>query len=346
MAERVAARHDPDLTATIVRRTPLYYRDRAGSGSERPAFVRAGSSLALVADGIAVLQDNANYLALIDRTNVDAVAVELPPGPGGHRVFDKDHEDSDHKLDLEACATLPGENLLVAFGSGSKPTREWVITVDWRDNDPPATVLYEAHVLFERLRQETAFAGSELNVEGAVFVDARRIRLFQRGNGEPRGDLQPVDATADLDWAALLAHLEQPDQVEPPPLQNIVQYQLGELDAVRLTLNDVILFSASAEASGDAKHDGRIAGSVLGVIDDQGARWTHLVFAGGEPLEAKLEGLTLVADNPYHVFFVTDGDDDDTPSELFEADLTGPWYRAADAGQERRDSAQHGRRMD
>ena len=118
MAERIIARHDPDLTATIVRRTPMYYRDAADPGSERPAFVRAGSSLAQVAGGLAVLQDDANYLALIDRNSVDAVAVELPRGPEGHRVFDKQHADREHKLDLEACATLPGEDLLVAFGRG------------------------------------------------------------------------------------------------------------------------------------------------------------------------------------------------------------------------------------
>lgn len=338
MAERIIARHDPDLAATIVRRTPMYYRDAADPGSERPAFVRAGSSLAQVAGGLAVLQDDANYLALIDRNSVDAVAVELPRGPDGHRVFDTQHAAREHKLDLEACAALPGEDLLVAFGSGSEPSREWVITVDWRGDDAPTTTLYEAHRLFDRLRSEQEFAGSELNVEGAVFVDAEHIRLFQRGNGKPRGDLQPVDATADLDWAALMAHLERPEQAAPPAPQNITQYCLGQIDGVRLTFSDAelvgdtIVFSASAEASDDSQHDGRIAGSVLGLIDAHGARWTRLVFDEGGTFDAKIEGLTLAADNPYRAFFVTDGDDADTPSELFEAELAGPWYPARGPG--------------
>ena len=334
MTACIIARHDPELTATIVRHTPLYYRDRAAPDSERPPFVRAGSSLARVRAGLAVLQDDANYLALIDRARVDAIAVALPAGPDGHRVFDQEHADRSHKLDLEACASPPGMDLLVAFGSGSEPSREWVITVDWRGTDEPETTLYSAHVLYESLRRAHAFAGSELNVEGAVFVDGEHIRLFQRGNGRPRDDLEPVDATADLEWPALLAHLAQPDRIAPPPLQNIVQFRLGEVDGVRLTFSDAelagdaVLFSASAEASGDAHHDGGVAGSVLGVIDASETRWTRLVFAEGGSFDAKLEGLTLAEDDPYRAYFVIDGDDAQTPSELFEAELAGPWYRA------------------
>ncbi len=333
MSEQITARHDPALSATVVRHTPLYYRDVIGHG-ERPPFVRAGSSLARLVDGLAVLQDDANYLALIDRNSVEAEALELPAGPGGHRVFDKDHADRGHKLDLEACATLPGADadLLVAFGSGSEPSREWVIIVDWQGADGPRTALYHAQALYDALRREHAFAGSELNVEGAVFIAADRIRLFQRGNGKPRGDLQPVDATGDLDWPALMAYLDMPDRVGPPPLSNVVQYRLGELDGVRLTFSDadlvgdVMLFSASAEDSGEAGRDGRIAGSVLGVIDKQGARWTRLIGADGGSFKAKIEGLSLAPDDPHHAYFVTDDDDADAPSELFEARLAGPWY--------------------
>ena len=333
MSEQITARHDPALSATVVRHTPLYYRDVIGPGSERPPFVRAGSSLARLVDGLAVIQDDANYLALIDRNSVEAEALELPAGHGGHRVFDKDHADRGHKLDLEACATLPGAktDLLVAFGSGSQPSREWVIIVDWQGGGP-TTALYHAHALYDAVRREHVFAGSELNIEGAVFVGPHHIRLFQRGNGKPRGDLQPVDATGDLDWPALKAYLEQPERIGPPPLSNVVQYRLGELDGVRLTFSDaelvgdVMLFSASAEDSGDAGRDGRIAGSVLGVIDNEGARWARLVGSDGGAFKAKIEGLSLAPDDPHHAYFVTDDDDADAPSELFEARLDGPWY--------------------
>ena len=72
ISEQITARHDPALNATVVRHTPLYDRNVIGPGSERPPFVRAGSSLARLVDGLAVLQDDANYLALIDRKSVEA----------------------------------------------------------------------------------------------------------------------------------------------------------------------------------------------------------------------------------------------------------------------------------
>lgn len=335
MTYLTTARKDTTLNARVARSTPLYYDDDPQASVDLPPYVRAASSLALFADRIAVVADDANFIALIDPATRRAGCIPLPAGRGGEREFDDEHGNKRWKLDLEACVTVPDAagQMLVAFGSGSKPEREWVVVVPGRGEAESGLNVYEARALYAALRDERAFAGSELNVEGAVFLGDDTLRLFQRGNGEPHDGVQPVDATCDLQWSALWAHIQAPEGAAPPALQNIVQYELGELDGVRLSFSDaeavagVILYSASAEATSGGSGDGRVAGSVLGVIDPTGAaRWAELIDEDGSAFGGKVEGLSAGHDNPNRLYFVTDMDDPDEPSKLYEVDLSGPWY--------------------
>jgi hypothetical protein len=332
MIRHITARHDPALQAKIVRRTPLYYDDDPAEDLERPPYVRAGSSLTCIADYVAVVQDNTNFVALIDVTRGRAISLPLPAGPDGDRVFDAEHGNKRHKFDLEACMSIPGDDgpLLVAFGSGSTPERERIVVVNWRDGVQPKAQVYDGGAFYEKLRATHDFAGSELNVEGVVYLGNERIRLFQRGNGTPQDGVQPVDATCDLIWPALWRHLQAP-HTPPPQPQDVVQYRLGDLRGHRLNFSDaeavsnVILYSASAEASSQAGRDGVIAGSVLGVIDASGARYARLTSEDEDEFEEKIEGLSIGLGDPYHAYFVVD-DDKDEPSALFEVELSGPWY--------------------
>jgi hypothetical protein len=337
---RTVKAHKADvLTANIVGSSPLLY-DRMDEGEdgqveEYPDHVRAASALVRLIDRFALVQDDANFLGLVDPDTHEVRGVPLPPAPDGARVHDKQRGNVTNKLDLEACASDPGANeeYLVAFGSGSYKTAEWIVTVDWQDKDhdgKPDTRLIETPAFHGRLRQNRAFAGSGLNVEGAVFMGPERLRLFQRGNAEPRGDLAPVDATGDLSWPALKAHLADPIGTPPPTVENVIQYELGELHGVRLTFSDaealdegVMLFSASAEN----EDTGDTVGSVLGIIDADGeARWAELLGEDGEPFTGKVEGLSRKPGEKDHVYFVIDSDDADQASRIYEADLDGPWY--------------------
>ncbi|MFB6098143.1 MAG: hypothetical protein ABEK84_03335, partial [Salinibacter sp.] len=307
MAHTVQAVHDEALACHVVRSSPLTYDDAPHPEVEdRPPHVRAASSLVLLVDRYAIVQDDANFLALIDPDSHEVESHPLPAGPKGLRVFDYDEGTGHHKLDLEACAVVPGtdERLLVAFGSGSAENREWIVTVDWRgDGAEPDTNLMEAPDFYRHLREQTDFSGSGLNVEGAIFVDEDRLRLFQRGNAEPTDALDPVDATGDLRWSALAAHLDVPDEHPPPELTDVVQYDLGTLHDVRLTFSDAVrydgavLFSASAED----ETTGDVVGSVLGVIDETRARLAELFDEDGTPFEGKVEGLSVHPDHPDRV---------------------------------------------
>ena len=339
---KVVSSEDPALSARIVRRVPMHYADGADEATDRPAFVRAASSMAWIGDRIALIQDDVNFVALVEPQTGLAHAIALPTGKDGKRQFDDGRGTKKYKFDLEAMARVPvtGGSLLVAFGSGSRKRRENVMTLHFPvraskpgSREPSIVPLPD---LYAALRAESAFAGSEMNIEGALYVDGM-IRLFGRGNGEASDVLHPLDATCDLEWAVLCAHIEAPEQAPLPDITRITQYQLGEINGVRLGFTDAIpverrrvMYSAAAEASKNASDDGAVVGSALGVIPNdrrQPARWTAIRDEAGKLFEGKVEGLVLDPGDPSRALVVIDVDDFARPSELCEIALTGPWWK-------------------
>jgi hypothetical protein len=323
MTDHFRAIEEPRWKARVIARHEMTYRDGPSDKDDRPPHVRAASGLSAFREWIAVIQDDANWLALID-ADQQVTAVPLPPSTKGDRVFSEKRGNQGDKYDLEACVAVgSGDNLeLVGFSSGSRE-RDWVLRVREDNSGRLGAAFVEAPAFYAAMRKNKAFSGAGLNIEGALALDHDRIRLFQRGNAEPCGGFEPTDATADFSWAALCEHLTTPERRSPPPFSNLRTYDLGTLDGVRLTFSDAehlanerVLFSASAEDP----ESGIIKGSVLGIIEAAGdARWTHLSDEEGEPFKGKIEGLTVDAKDRRKVFFVIDDDDEDTPSRIFHA---------------------------
>jgi hypothetical protein len=328
---RVVARRDEGLGARVVRHVPLLYTEGADDALDRPAHVRAGSGLAWIGDALAVVQDDANFVALVNAATGRAAALPLPTGKGGLRQFDDGRGNKRHKLDLEACTAVPdgrGGVTLVAFGSGSTAARDWILRVEGIGGAEPRVDLREAPGFYALLRQAHDFAGGELNVEGAAWRD-ERIVLLNRGNGAAVDDRLAVDAVCEVDWEALRAHL---DEDGPPPApQSIIQYDLGTIGGSRLSFTDAaamggaLLYTATAEDSPNTVDDGPVAGSALGVIGADGeARWTELRDADGGRFDGKVEGLAR-GPRPGTLYVVVDRDDPHHPSHLCEVELGGDW---------------------
>jgi hypothetical protein len=321
----IVAREDPSLGARVRSRRALFYAEGALEAHDRPAHVRAGSGLAWLGQHLVVVQDDASFLAVVDPRDATARAVPLPAGPGGARQFDDTRGTKQWKLDLEACVALDG--VLLAFGSGSTAQREQIVVARGLEGLAPTLDVVSAGGLYAALRAEVAFAGSELNLEGAAAL-GDDVVLVQRGNGAPRGGLTPVDATCRVDRAALLSYLADPTS-GPPPLREVTPADLGAIDGVRLTFTDAaagpdgaLWFLAAAEASADTYHDGVVVGVALGIIDRTGAaRWTRLLDEAGGPLLDKAEGLAL---EDGHAWIVLDKDDPLAPSELCRVELSPP----------------------
>lgn len=320
---------DPALTAIVQRCMPLFYPTGADLVLDRPAHVRAGSSLSWFGARLALVQDDANFLVLIDPESFDVETITLPAGEAGLRQFDDQRGNKRFKLDLEACTTVPAPDgeLLLAFGSGSTARREQILIVS--GSGACEFTLQHAQKLYTQLRACTVFAGSELNIEGAIFQDGY-IRLLNRGNGSPQGGLLPVSAIADLSWDELSSYLYDPENKHPPQLHNIRRYDLGTLNRLNLTFTDAtvtqqgILFSAAAEDSPDATSDGIVTGSALGILDHE-PRWIELRTPDEALFMGKVEGICASREDEKRLFLVVDTDDPTLPCELCEVELSGPW---------------------
>jgi hypothetical protein len=274
---------------------------------------------------LAVVQDDALFLALIEPRTAKVTATVLPAGPEGARLFDDTLGNKAHKLDLEAALVLGGG--LYAFGSGSTHARELVVVV--RLGDAPVAEVVPAHGLYRALREHTDFSGSELNIEGAVLV-GDEVVLVQRGNGREREGIEPANATARLDARKLVDYLKSGDRMPPPPLQRITRFELGSVAGVGLSFTDVaargdrLFYLAAAENSPDTVQDGVVVGTELGVIEPDGrVRSATILAENGAPFTGKAEGLALGRDDPTQAFVVLDPDDPAVPTELCQLQLSG-----------------------
>ncbi len=338
----IHAQLDPALLVHLVRQVPLRYTAGAEHAFDRPAHVRAGSGLAWVGERLAVVQDDANFIALVDPATGFATSVVLPAGADGMRQFDVGRGNKKHKFDLEALVSIdePEGPMLLAIGSGSSKRRERVVTVQRAGETDETLALIEAPALYKVLREATDFAGSDMNIEGAVLI-GDMLRLFARGNGAVSKHRVPVDATCDVDWPSVRAYLAAPNELSPPTPKRIRQYSLGEANGVRLTFTDaalawgdrsarpLILYTAAAEGSPDSRRDGEVAGSAIGVLDARGdatvLRYALIRDPQGALLPLKVEGIACGRADERQVYVVLDVDNPEAPSMLCELRLDGPW---------------------
>lgn len=315
---------DPGLAAIVRSQIPLLYADGADMATDRPAHVRAASGLARLNGEIALIQDDASFIAIVDPESGRARAIPLPAAADGVRQFHKTRGNKHDKLDLEACVVV--DDTLLAFGSGSLLKRE--VVVGLRLDEGPDVRVVQASALYATLRGQTRFAGSEMNIEAAVVV-GDRLRLFSRGNGRASDSQQAVNASCDVELRQLLAHLETPDHLPAPTPMNVIVYELGILEGVPLgitdatTLGNRVIYAAAAESSPNAIDDGAVVGSAIGILEASGAaRWAPVMQPSGALFAGKIEGILIVDER---MLAVIDMDDPDVPSELCVLELRGPW---------------------
>jgi hypothetical protein len=321
----IPGRLDGGLSARIVRCEPLVYAEGASLELDRPAHVRAASGIASVGGELWIVQDDASFIA-VRRADGRVDAITLPAGPGGRRRFETALGNKNDKLDLESAVEVEigGAPYVLGIGSGSLPARERIAIADVRGR---SARLFDASALYARLRANRAFAGSELNVEGAVVIDGA-LRLFQRGNGAPRDGIVAVNATCDVPLEAFVSWIEGGDVVPEPT--NVRRYDLGAERGVMYGFTDATVIGgrvfvvAGAEDSPDVVQDGEVLGTRIGVIDGDGVRFATLLDPDGRPSLAKVEGIAPSTE-PGRLHAVTDLDDPDAPSLLCELELSGDW---------------------
>ena len=315
----------PAPACRVLSRHKLFYELGADARSDRPAHVRAGSGCAFVdlpgqGRRLAVVQDDANVIALVDPKTGKVGYIELAAGAGGLRQFDKLRGNKIDKLDLESIASVvvDGKPALLCMGSGSTARREAFVLVTFGAGGPVVEEL-AAGAFFKGLHNQHSFSGDEPNVEGMV-VDGDRARFFNRGNGTGIAR----DAVGEVSCSALLKHLRDPLLHAPPSLTKVKAFDLGTVGGVRLTFTDATLhpdgrtlFLAAAEDSPNTYDDGDVKGTAIGVLNDDGS--VHIMplrDERGQPLTDKVEGIAIDPTNGRRAFVVVDKDDPTAPAEL------------------------------
>jgi hypothetical protein len=312
------------LSATLLDPRPLLFA-AADPARDLPGHVRAGSALRRWNERLVVVQDDVNALALLDEVSGVITPLTLPADAEGRRTFSASAADKAIKMDLEACVVLP-DGRLVALGSGSTARREHAVVVDGEH----MVRVVEGSAFYAGLHARRDFAGSELNLEGAL-VAGDALLLFQRGNGAPRAGLQPVNAIGELALAAFVAWL---DGGPAPTLVSVRQLDLGAAPGgVRFGFTDATLvpdgrvaFLAGAEDSPDSVLDGAVVGCRFGILDGEQIQLTEIVDAQGVPTRLKLEGLdwrTRRDDGSWELAVVADMDQPATPALLATLHVTG-----------------------
>lgn len=313
--------------AQVVGRWPLWYTDGPDPSLDRPAHVRAGSGLALWHGQLAVVQDDALFVGLVDFGHLAAgpppvKALTLPPGVQGARQFGGERPNKHHKPDLEAGVALPDGRLLL-IGSGSTPRRRAWYLID-QPADPVVVDRVDASEIYAKIETLPGALTSELNLEG-VALWRGRLWLAQRSNGTAIGTGPKEDALVSAELAAVLAWLDGSGVVPELCLERRVS--LGQLGGVRLTLTDLcgagdrLWWLAAAEDSPDAYSDGQVAGSVLGWLDDSGMHALPLLDEAGGPLRSKCEGLAVDPSDPRKLWAVVDCDNATIATELLQIAL-------------------------
>jgi hypothetical protein len=307
------------LTATLGTPRPLLYDHGAHPLEDLPAHVRAASSIRRQGNRLVILQDDVSALAVLYPSTGSTYPILLPAGPEGARVFDDARGNKKLKLDLEACIVLP-DGRLVAFGSGSSPQREKIVTV--APGKGAMAQQMSGGDLYAGLRVHSDARGARLNIEGAV-VQGEWLRLLQRGNGK-RG-FEPWNAILDVALDKFLGWL---DGRHPfPPVHRILEVHLGDLAGVPFGFTDAavtddgrVALIACAEDTDDPLIDGPVMGCRFGWLDadDQSVAMTDVVNGDGQLTHLKLEGIEVRTGSGTVFDVVADMDRGDEPAQIAE----------------------------
>lgn len=296
------------VATTLVRRLHV---DPAVHPRGRP-HISSASGLVIIGDWFYFVADDENHLIAVPKADVAGGELRMLPLCADGLPSD-DAERKRRKKDLELVFDVPADagapRRLVAWGSGSRPSRDvgYVMTLaadGGVEGDPLRVSLTPLHDL---LRTHTP----KLNIEaGLVLRD--ELHLFSRANATA-----PSNAWFRFDLHAVMDFLLGDGRGRDVPAVRHEALDLGRMGGVPIGISDATarddggcLLSASAEHSSDGYDDGRVEGSLL------------LAFATGGDVtwRAQLEGHHKVEgiafDGRGALWMTTDDDAPDVPSQL------------------------------
>ncbi|KOY88264.1 hypothetical protein AD998_17070 [bacterium 336/3] len=202
----------------------------------------AASGLVYYKQNLFVIADNSGFLYQYEMKTKKITHHALTENPQ-HFTPKQD------KLDFEAI-TKKGNELHI-FGSGSKRNRCQKFVFDLNSNE---TQNFDLTTLYDKITKDTKISEEELNIEGALYYK-KNLFLFQRGNGkEAKNGIIKVTSSQKISFK----------QIDLPKINNV---SASFTDAI--LVKDKIYFLASAEDSQSTYLDGKVLGSIFGVLNTE-----------------------------------------------------------------------------
>ncbi|GHA86235.1 DUF6929 family protein [Cognatilysobacter bugurensis] len=296
------------VATTLVRRLEV---DPASHPRGQP-HISSASGLAIIGGWFYFVADDENHLIAVPADDVEAGVLQMLP-LGDERLPDDDAERKRRKKDLELVFDVPAgasaPRMLVAWGSGSRPSRDvgyvMALAADGSLEGSPGRVCLAP--LHDLLRRHTA----ELNIEAGLVVGSE-LHLFSRASAKA-----PSNGWFRIGLDAVIEFLLGDDGSSQVPAVRFAELDLGRMGGVPLGISDATaredggwLLSASAEHTSDAYDDGKVEGSVLLACAQGG----HITWRAQLDGHHKVEGIAF--DGQGALWMTTDDDAPDVPSQL------------------------------
>ena len=221
------------------------------------------------------------------------------------------------KADLEATAILQldKKNYLLVLGSGSKQNRSKAILVDLKDD---GITEFDNTVFYERLKKSGV---ADLNIEGAAQVHDHLL-LCNRANQS-----NPVNQFIITSLDFFRNQEEAPISLLDIDLR-AYEESIGVSGITYSDVHDQIIFTTSAEATGNSYDDGAIGKSYLGIIENgyrkiwkKNMKVNELIDLPGtfdEFKGHKVESVCIQSEKDHSVKLQLVADDDTGESVLFK----------------------------
>lgn len=285
----------------------------SGTTPRRPNYVYSASGLVELNQEWLIIADDELHLAIFPFDPVKPGRwLSLFPGD-----LPEDYKERKKKKpDLEALTLMPPSSLapngaLLIVPSLSRPNRirGALLVLSEEGTGEPIPID------FQNIYSELNANIKELNIEGVV-LSKKAVKLFHRGS---HGNSS--SAIIDLEVSQFERDLHDTHAPRADSIKGIREYDLGEMNGVHLAFTDAakladdhIVFLAAAENSKNAYDDGFVAGSAVGILNDEAAivRVEHIEGA------LKLEGISAKqTGNQLQLSLVADSDNENIPSMLF-----------------------------
>ncbi len=213
--------------------------------------IPSGSGIEKWQDKIYIIGDDSNYLFELNNQWEITNTIRLfdQPTDENKRIIKK------IKPDLEAVTLVPPSHLL-AMGSGSlAELRDVGVLLNLAAQDELEYLNFND--MYEMLRSIT----SQVNIEGACNVDDKII-LLNRGDNEHSNQLIITN------WNRKQLTVEKQLDIHFLDLPQIENINAGFTGCVHLPETDLMIFCASAEDTSNGYDDGKIKGSLIGVMQN------------------------------------------------------------------------------